>query len=55
MSVKFKVIATETTTYEVEVEAEDFDEACANWHNKDDIQLMKVIDIEWTTEEVKEI
>lgn len=49
----FKVITTEVITYEVEVEAKDFDDACSNWHSKDGIEY-KIINSEWTTEKVKE-
>jgi len=50
----FKIITREIITYKVVVEAEDFDDACANWHNKD-IAEYKIIHNGWETDEVTEI
>jgi hypothetical protein len=55
----FKIITREIITYKVVVEAKDFDDACANWHNKDTkerpIEYKEIGDREWETEEVTEV
>jgi hypothetical protein len=51
----FKIITREIITYKVVVEAKDFDDACANWHNKDTIEYKGIGDREWETEEVSEV
>tara|TARA_R100000789_G_C2920974_1_gene126285 strand:+ start:289 stop:480 length:192 start_codon:yes stop_codon:yes gene_type:complete len=59
---KYKVNTTETITYEFVIEANDFEDACANWHNKVDVQLIatdddqkEIEDRVWETQSVKEI
>jgi len=57
---KWKVIATETRTYEFVIEAKDFEDACGNWHHYlADVDYKKCedkadIDRVWETESVEE-
>ena len=60
---KYKINTTETITYEFVIEANDFEDACENWHNKvKDIQFAvedddrnEIEDRVWETQSVKEI
>ena len=48
----YKVIATETVTHEVTIQAENFDDACANWHSIAKNKDYKELDREWVTNAV---
>ena len=52
---KFKVIARETITHEIIVEAKDFDDACGNWYEIATDDDYKIKHTEWNTDKVKEI
>ena len=59
---KYKINATETITYEFVIEAKDFEDACASWHNKFDVQVSvgdddpkEIEDRVWETQSVKEV
>ena len=60
MSKKYKIIANEIRTYEFEVLAKDYEDACFNWHNYlSDVNYKKCedkadIDRVWKTESVFE-
>ena len=58
---KYKITATETITYEFVIEANDFEDACGNWHHYlSNVNYKKCedkadIDRVWETQSVKEI
>ena len=54
MNKTYKVIATETVEHEVTIEAENFDDACANWHSIAKNKDYKELDREWETNLVEE-
>tara|TARA_Y100000114_G_scaffold134190_1_gene134105 strand:- start:44 stop:208 length:165 start_codon:yes stop_codon:yes gene_type:complete len=52
---KYKIIAEEIVTYEIVVEAQNFDDACVSWHEIAKERDYQVKEKEWKTKEVKNI